>query len=61
MTGEQLYAAYCAALWVDWPQQRKPYTQIFNSPPSPPVAWPFVHEPEQKGWNNLAEALGNGQ
>lgn len=57
MNGEQLYAAYCAALWVDWPQQRGTYAITFDSVPASPVAWPFLAPALQSGWNNLADAL----
>jgi hemolysin-activating ACP:hemolysin acyltransferase len=58
MTGEELYAAWCAALFVNWPSSRKQQFLIFGegTPPAP-VAWPFVNEYTQKGWEELAEAL----
>lgn len=58
MNGEQLYGAYCAALWVDYPQPSSNYTNFFAAqPPQPPVAWPFLHAVKQAGWNNLADVL----
>lgn len=59
MTGEELYGAYCAALWVDWPSPKtNHYNVIFApQPPQPPVAWPFLHAVKQAGWNNLATVL----
>lgn len=57
MTGEELYGAWCAALFVNWPTPRKFSLMESVSAPPTPAAWPFLNTYLQQGWEELAKAL----